>query len=85
MAGDLSRVRTGAIGLSAGGCQGQPVQGYGVDSHRTDTARQGLGKWKGGTTVCSAMKFLFKKLEKLSGQVEDNVRELSDLAYIGAY
>jgi len=31
------------------------------------------------------MKVLFKNLEKLSGQVEDNARERLDLADIGAH
>jgi len=32
-----------------------------------------------------AMKALFKNLEKLSGQVEDNARERLDLPDIGGY
>ncbi len=45
---------------------------------------QFLGSGRGGT-VCSAMKVLFKNLEKLSGQVEDNARGRLDLPDIGAY
>jgi len=45
---------------------------------------QFLGSGRGGT-VCLAMKVLFKKLEKLSGQVGDNAMERLDLADIGRY
>ncbi len=45
---------------------------------------QCLGSGSGGT-VCLAMKALFKNLEKLSGQVEDNARERLDLPDIGGY
>jgi len=36
-------------------------------------------------TVCLAMKVLFKKLERLSGQAGDNARERLDLLDIGGY
>jgi len=45
---------------------------------------QFLGSGRGGT-VCLAMKALFKNLERLSGQAEDNARERLDLPDIGAY
>jgi len=45
---------------------------------------QFLGSGRGGT-VCLAMKVLFKKLEKLSGQAGDNVRERLDVLEIGEY
>ena len=43
---------------------------------------QCLGSGRGGT-VCLAMKVLSRILEKLSGQLGDNARNLLDLAYIG--
>jgi len=45
---------------------------------------QFLGGGRGGA-VCLAMKVLFWKLEKLSGQLGDNARERLDLPGIGAY
>jgi len=46
---------------------------------------QFLGSYRGGGTVCLAMKVLFKNLEKLSRQVEDNARERLDLPDLAAY
>ena len=45
---------------------------------------QCLGSGSGGT-ICLAMKVLFKNLERLSGQAEDNARKQLDLADLGTY
>ena len=71
-------------GLSAGCGQGQSGQGYAWSAAERIQRGQFLGSGRGGT-VCLAMKVLFKKLEKLSGQAGDNARERLDLLEIGEY